>query len=280
MPFFIFIAGVFFKKRPFLDSINNTMDKLIVPAFLYIFIMYVMKVLVFHENAYGLLQSSIKGLLFSNPIKANNITWFLFSLAWVKLISNIWFNSKKKASLLIMILMSIVIFYQNLFFIKQSVVLVPFYLVGAYLAPDLKNYRKNGWMWLMCCVLLLLTIVLTKINGRVDILGSQYGDLPFGFNFILFYVNGLVGSFLILFVSQIVEATIGQLSLINVTSSALISILGLQRFFLDLFLSKCGFNPLFMVAFIYTVVTILCCVICHRPISKVLSYFTIIKKHW
>lgn len=49
-------------------------------------------------------------------------------------------------------------------------------------------------------VFLLLNQYLTKINGFVDLVGNLFGN-----NFIIYYINGFIGSVMIIFLSVIVE---------------------------------------------------------------------------
>ena len=70
-----------------------------------------------------------------------------------------------------------------------------------------------------------MTILLTIINGRVSMMGCDFGITPNYLSPILFYLNGIIGSIMLFSISPSFE-----IKLCTKLSRSLISILGFQGF--------------------------------------------------
>ncbi|MCU5067249.1 acyltransferase family protein [Bacillus pacificus] len=112
---------------------------------------------------------------------------------------------------------------------------------------------------------LILFLVITPINGFIDINNRMYG------NIILFYINGISGSILVLYLSQLIEnkQPFSRLFIYLGKNSINILMFHISAFWLLIFINTTTPYPLFSHWIIYTVFGI--------SISLLISYF--IKKY-
>lgn len=269
MPFFFFVSGMFFKPIPIKEEIKKSFKKLIIPAFIYISIAFLIKVVFFDNPFLELLKGTFWGLITGHQIKANNIAWFFFALANVRILASIWYYKKYLCTLIILVLFSLTVILRTPFFLfAQAIVALPFYLIAYYLKDYINNEssKDRGWIRIIISIILLAgTVILTNINGRADVFGLSFGHLPYGIKFIVFYANAIIGSLLILNTALIFNK---PNVIIEKTALALMTTLGFQRIPLNIYCDIFGKYSPYWYSIPGTIIIMAICVICHKPISK------------
>lgn len=81
----------------------------------------------------------------------------------------------------------------------------------------------------MFLVVFALSYVLTAVNGRVSMAGYHFGSAPVPYNIIMFYANGILGTFGLLCISFFLKKP--QRPIIVVATS-LITVVGLHELFI------------------------------------------------
>lgn len=194
-------------------------------------------------------------------------TWFLFALFWCKLGTDLIIKNRYFV-VIYLILYFVSVFVSNFIFIRQACMALPFYYVGYYIKNNgydqiILKTGMNKKIWLSV-LLLICSLILTKLNGRVSMVGGRYGDFPKYISFWIFYFNGLVGSLSVLFISSLFKEN----RWITYSAISLITILCVQNFFIYTFKHTHGWwNYLYNELWIALVILILC-VIIHHFIDK------------
>ena len=210
MPFFFMISGIFHKYDGKINF-ETYFKRLLVPTFFYIFL-YIFVIsfyyyindkerfdfIFFAENS---IKTTIHGILNSTAI-TNSICWFLIALLNCKIFADVILLVKYKYHLhsvtiiLLIIVLSLSIkLYKFPLFISHALMALPFYLLGYYYKDKWKKLKWNNNTIIFLILSLLTTIILTKINGRVSMWALSFGHTSLPWNYFLFYVNGVVGSF-------------------------------------------------------------------------------------
>ena len=269
MPFFFFVSGLFFKPVPIIAEIKRSLKKLIIPAFIFIVLSIIIHVLFFNCSLTKQIHGSVLGLLSGKQITANNIAWFFFALANVRIIANIWYHKKFLCCILLLVIIVITWKIQTPFlFLIQSIGALPFYLFAFY-SRDLitkEASKDRGWARIVISIFLFITTIsLSTLNGHTGVLGLMMGDLPLGINIIVFYVNAIIGSLLILNTALLFNK---PCNLIKVTASALITIVGCQRIPVNMYIAYFGVNSPYYYSVPFSIIIMAICVLLHKPISK------------
>lgn len=256
MPFFFFVSGMVHKNTENKEMIIKCINTLIIPAILFL------SVSILCYPQYGVINSIHRighSIIKSDDIFCNGVTWFLFALFWVKILANIFIRNKKIGSL---ILLAFVFFYfKNFLFIGQAVLCLPFYLMGYYLKNKIVSLSKYKTLSLMSIPLLGLCFYITTINGRVSCFSTTYGN-----SILLFYLNGVIGSLMVLTFSFLLSK---RVRIIELISGSLISAVGLQRIFYNMSFLYFPMNEQpYYVSIPLSIIILLLCSICHFRIVK------------
>lgn len=254
MPFFFLVSGMLHKR----GSVAKLTRKLMLPIVLFIGIFILISTPFYQtgiwsfQQQYGdyllpenllstfFLQLKLSVLfLFSEGKFANYYCWFLIVLFEIKILFGWIITWEQKINKIILVFIyfilfaSLIVAHLKVCWLDNTLMAFPFYYIGA-------RYKKNiirlvsyfsGRYWALF-LMLSFTILLTIVNGRVSMMGVSFGKLFFPFSFILFYLNGFIGSFLIL---QFSALYVKQVLLFTHISGALISILGFQGLFIPFF---------------------------------------------
>lgn len=256
MPFFFFVSGMVHKTIDNKEMIIKCINTLIIPAILFL------SVSILCYPQFGVINSIhriIHAIVMSQEIFCNGVTWFLFALFWVKILANIFIRNKKIGSL---ILLAFVFFYfKNFLFLGQAILCLPFYLMGYYLKDKIVSLSKYKSLSLMSIPLLWLCFYITTINGRVSCFSTIYGN-----SILLFYLNGVIGSLMVLTFSFLLSK---RVRIIELISGSLISAVGLQRIFYNMSFLYFPMNqqPYYVSIPLSIIILAMCC-ICHFRIVK------------
>lgn len=217
MPLFFFLSGLTAKKESVSTSFKKSIKSLIIPYVC----LYLVNYLYLVVNSYlrhpekleevGLLKPLLGmfvGVGYETEISTNICVplWFLAGLFCCKmlfsLIHNI-FSGKNEnivqIALSVLFVVSAYLLKINHLFIPFSLgsafMAYPFFVIGNLFSPRinslLTNDSNNSPKTLFVAVMiiaLISTIVLSSINGRVDVNGMRFGR-----NVFLFYINAVVG---------------------------------------------------------------------------------------
>ena len=241
MPLFFLISGFLHSPRTTKEEIIKYFRTIFVPFLFFIMVGAVIKVLFFQGNFVDILFRTLKGSVLYGRVHANVTVWFLFALFNVKIMMFFYLRLMGKRRMSVIGLLILVLFLGGVIYVcrhipvnplclKNAIMAFPLYFVGFYAR---RYYEFKGFkfpiIWkcvsfaLICT---LLCIVITRINGRVSMYGFVFGHIQFPFNAVLFYLNGIIGSLMIIFVSLLFKK--GN-KYVAMTANSLISILGFQE---------------------------------------------------
>lgn len=217
MPVFFVAAGYTYrcrKEEPFGIFVKKKVRRLLIPyfgtsAFLWLF--FWVKDCVLAGNPGDLKLASVFGILYSrnqmytaaysgeNPVLLDLLNaplWFLTAMFLTYLYYEILSRSKRKYVLLgLGVLVSVLIHYGTPVLLPWSLEAVPYFAcffgAGEWLKiHDGVAYLKKHWYWNL--VLLVLFVLLSRINGSVNLSCGNYGR-----SMLLYLVVGNLGSVLV-----------------------------------------------------------------------------------
>ncbi|MCR4966174.1 MAG: hypothetical protein K6A41_11050 [Bacteroidales bacterium] len=182
----------------------------------------------------------IEGVVFTRGLP-NGVTWFLIALFYCKIgVDILQKHQKYKLFILLFFLMVILasLFTKLPFWLCQGAIAFSFYIIG-YESKDkiLKIVDTCKVKWLIIIALLGVNIILSFLNGKVSMAVLLYGKLLRPFNLLVFYINALVGTLMLILLSSYYNKANKIITLI---STSLMSILVLQQYFLTTIRSIVG----------------------------------------
>ncbi len=143
----------------------------------------------------------------------------------------------------------------------------PFYCWGYLHKNHFLKIEKKGEFFLILAglVCLLCTFVLTLLNGRISMAFVNYGNLPYKLNVLVFYINGIVGSILILIISCCVKK---EYKIIKWLSDSLVSILGYQYLIYMFVLGFIGYEGHSILKIFVSIAIMILSVVLHYMLTK------------
>lgn len=267
MPFFFFISGLLFeKKRERKENLVKIVKGVIIPLFLYSIIGFIFNIAIGNDVIY-VLKSSVIGLINGSGFKINEVCWFLIALVWCKLIANEIINNPLKGIVLWVICCGA--FMKNTLFIAQGCMAVPFFMFGYYAKNKIIEISKQSFLKYMWIFLFAISALITHFNGRVSMYAHSFGNLGL-LSIVLFYLNGIIGSFGLISISLISKTNHTFLTEYN---KSMISAVGLQSIFITMFKNRFGLDNDIIVNFITTIGIMLGCYLLHLIIIKPITKF-------
>lgn len=268
MPFFFLASGYLHKKEESLIPLVKKLSKrLLVPFCVFLFIGYLYYVVVSQSLAIGVAKGSVKGIIFGSDIVANDILWFLLALFQVRIMANC-FIRKPFPTLLIYCILFVVFncFHLNILYIGTSLMALPFYLWGYYGKTLINRLVESKLSVLFAVVFLCITVLISQYNGKVSMMCMNYGKVSIRFlRVILFYVNGIVGSYMLL-------CLVGGMKRENrwfiLPSKCAISIVGLQAIPIMIWYSTIGFNQSYILSCAYALLIMVACIGFHLFVEE------------
>ncbi len=248
MPLFFLISGFLHSPRTSKEELLKYFRTLFVPILFFIMVGAVIKVLFFQGNFVDILYKTLKNSTLYGHVLANGIVWFLFALLDVKLMMFFYLKVTKNRRMSAKGLFALILIWGGVVFVcrykympvnplslKNALMAFPLYYIGFYAR---RYYEKadfrvpEKWKCIVyALVCLFLCVMITRINGRVSMYGFVFGHAQFPFNAVLFYLNGVIGSLMVIFVSLLFKE--GN-KYVAITANSLISILGFQGPIIDL----------------------------------------------
>ena len=216
MPLFFFLSGIFHSQAEnYFEFFKKKTKALLVPYLffaitLFMFFLLVSKKIGFSAGENLSVKENFIGIFIGTEIKdLSQVSWGgqLWFLLALFLIANIMYFLKK-LSLKTQILVNILMILFNLYLSNKINFYLPwcfltvlmasnFYWIGNYFKTDILN-RKNISNLLLIS-LLIINLITSHLNGKVDMWGNSYGNL------ILFFIGAYSGIlFLIFFIKKFI----------------------------------------------------------------------------
>lgn len=262
MPFFFLISGMLHKQRGLKQSVIKHFQSLIIPTLSYLLISGIIGKLFYGWHLLQFVNESYVYGVNSWGFPLNGVVWFLIALFYVKVLADVFLWNKILAIILCCGTFYYTSTYTNPFFICSGMMAFPLYITGMKSKNILLQYSSLPWFKWLFPFFLAMTFALTYINGRVSMFGHDFGKAPLPLNVIIFYANGIIGSMGLLCLSYFVKK---PYRVITVVAKSLITIVGLQVFFLNM-LGQYSKSWLFTVPAALLIIA-LCC-LCHWLLDK------------
>lgn len=222
MPLFFFVSGILHKERAsFNASVAHFAKALLLPTVVFgvVYLVLFIPLTYFNISLYNdfatppvdnhlpfigymvaMLKFVVLDALLSHSLP-DGVIWFLVTLFYCK----VWTLLLDRRPLLIGICY-LLLFYvcfkynANLLFVKQSLMALPFYVIGYKFKNKILAAIHHYNSWTLAILFLVLNIVLIFINGRSSMFSCLFGTkLNIYFSIILFYFNSFCGiSFIML----------------------------------------------------------------------------------
>ena len=267
MPFFFIVSGMLHRDSDYIPLIEKMIKRMIIPFFFFLFLGYLYCAISSQSLALGTAYGSIVGVVMGKDIVANDILWFFIAMFWVRIIGN-WLIRIPRIVFPLSVLVSFVFYYIhiNYLYLGTSLMALPFYLLGNYIKTSIHRIVNNKRHLLLSIFLLAFSVVVSNYNGKVSMMGCSFGNTPsFLLSFMLFYLNGIVGSLVILCLVGRVEKCISWLLQ---PSYCAISIVGLQFIPIMIWYRSIGFNHNYVISCVYSLMIITVCILFHIFVGK------------
>lgn len=281
MPLFFILSGFLHSPRTTNKELLKYFRTLFIPILFFLLYGIIVSLAFFNGTIINLTSKIIENVSLHGNVPSNGTVWFLFVLLNVKISMFIYLKFFEKRTIYIkflFVLFAFVIFFGirllfgpsiNPFFLKQSFMAFPLYFIGYHARKlyDKKSLRipDNYSYLLIALVLLVLCVLITKVNGRVSMIGFSFGHSVFPLNILLFYTNGIVGSLMIICISLVFKR---ENKIVTLTANSLISILGFQVPLMCVFhCFETGGN--YLVSAMVSIFVIMICVILNQIIMKI-----------
>lgn len=278
MPLFFLISGFFHKKKTVSQTILDNIYRLIIPAFFFILLGIIVYTCIYGLNEICLcVVGSLKGIVFGRNIPANNVIWFLFVLFWDNILLNTALRNKWFFFVLPFLYMVSLCSYFKFLHFAQAMFSLPFYSLGyffrLYIVDEQLFNKHNKYYAIVGGAFLFMSIGLTQINSDVSMHLCHPGNADGWYRYLLFYLNGLVGSLFVICISKCLPSVYME----NI-SKGLISILGGQFFFMLVYDEYVGRNQNMIFSLIVAVFIMVICIKMHYLLAKYAPFCIGIKK--
>ena len=141
---------------------------------------------------------------------------------------------------------------------------LPFFFTGMYFKEYILKFIEHKHNFILSSAFFCITAILLCVNKQPSYTGLSFGALPIPFNALFFYLAGLSGTFMTMFLFEKTK----QNKLIENLSKALISIVGIQALFYKCIVFSFGReHNLWAYMLIGIGITALCCLF-HYFIEK------------
>lgn len=273
LPFFFLISGVFHHNCGHIQW-RKYVKTLIVPALFFMALEAVYSVIclfVFLQSAdlWQELLNIVKYYCLRMIISTGlGPYWFLFALFWCKVFCDYMSNHNKVVCTILWLLclsFPVIFRIRIPLFISQGIMALPFYLTGFYFRDKLKKLYPS---YLYLCVFLLsliVTVVLSHFNGKVSMNGYMFGQLNPELSIPLFYINGAIGTAMILSITLI---PFPKITYIKELGKSLITIVGFQGIPISLYSQFVGKDQSIIVSIIASCIILWFCYLFHLSFHK------------
>lgn len=232
MPFFFLISGMLHKEQPVLRSVVKYSKSLLIPTLTYLLIGGLFMKFYHGWHFLGFVSFSWEGFRDSWGFPMNGPVWFLIALFYVKVLADIYLRNKVIGLLSWGAVFYVTSSYINPSFICSGMMAFPIYLIGYKSKAVALQLSEISWLKWLFPLFFAISVLLTLFNGRVSMVGHNFGNATPPLNYFVFYLNGIVGSLGLLCLSFFVKR---PNRIITTVATSLITIVGLHAIFLDFF---------------------------------------------
>ncbi len=284
MPFFFLVSGMLHKDMGCI-AWKKYLKTLIVPFLFFNLIFFILwpilgKIHIWDRHAYNPDVSILSNYWNFFQASAINIikgktppdgpTWFLLALLWCKLITDAITQRRwiLPAVLCVVFVLSLVVFHNRaLLRIGNALMVMPFFYGGFRYKKQIQQWCEKRQALIVGIALLLISIPLTRLNGRVSTDVVRFGYLLTPLNAIVFYANAFVSSFGVLAICMQFKSR----PVVTLSAKALITILCIQQLFVYSYRNHCNQTNL-LHNFIVSVFILIACVIIHQLLDRYLPF--------
>ncbi len=280
MPFFFLVSGMLHKDRGCI-AWEKYWKTLIVPFLFFNVLFFILWPILWKSGVWGGGPSRF----FDNNARLENIylnyigktvsdiingkggpdgpTWFLLALFYCKVANDMLCCNKLKSLVgtsLILGVIGIAIYpHINYVQIGSFLMVFPFFFGGFRFKEQIQQWCNYKYSWIIGTCLLLLIIPVTMINGRVTVLGINYGQSVFPLNVTVFYINAFLASLGLLTIC----IRFKQHRFVTQSANALITILCFHGAFVFFFRIHGNTNN-YIPCIISSCIILLVCIIIHQ----------------
>jgi fucose 4-O-acetylase-like acetyltransferase len=192
--------------------------------------------------------------------------WFVAALFWCKIFCDILKKYKWTWALFVAMFYFYTIKRINLLYLSQACMALPFYYLGfacKELFHKLSTMTTKKYVYVLGFVLMMiLSYLMTRCNGKVSMFVYKFGQLQFPMNLLVFYLNGLIASVGVLSLSSCFKEN----KIIKTVALSLITVLGAQNLFnysLQRFILY-----YYGLCIVVALLILICCVFIHKFLEK------------
>lgn len=229
MPLFFSLSGYLYKPTSFRETIKKDWQRLLIP-YLYLNTIGLIFWIICHPfeiNAESILSrifAVFLGLGYNTSyfIPVLTPTWFIIALFLIRIVMSLVIKHISYA-IILSIIVSLILTntYDTLLPIDSAIMALPFFCFG-YIARTSTYYifnKSNTRLIVYMLLSFLLLLIVSYLNGRVDICTAKYGS-----NIFLFYIGGILGTITICIISKFLSISVkrNQHHIINYSSGSLL----------------------------------------------------------
>lgn len=187
---------------------------------------------------FELLKFVVKDALLGHSLP-DGVIWFLVVLFYCKLWTLLFDRLPWLIVAVYLVLVYALFHYStNLLFIKQSLMALPFYVIGYKFKNNIIGFIRQYNSWALAILFFALNVTLIFINGRSSMLACVFGTkLNIYLSIILFYVCSFCGIAVVMLISTRLMGGAGWFSKV---SNSLISAVVLQEYILSIYIKYAG----------------------------------------
>ena len=287
MPFFFLVSGILHKYDGTIQ-IKKYARTLLIPFLFFNAVFFILKPICywygvwsspfnsyteFFPMCWAFAKSSVSEV-FLGMNGINGPTWFIAALFYCKVFMDV--LKKYRWTSVLFIALFCVLFVlkgpikgQNVLFVRQACMAFPFYFLGFVCKEWFHKTStvKIIWKIVFFVMAILVSLVITHFNGRVSIFSGKFGDLPYKSNIMCFYLNGMLASIGVLFLSSCFPEN----GIIKKVAMSLITVLGAQNLF------NYSIRPFaqdsFLLCAVLSIPILICCVLIHQFLEKYCPVF-------
>ena len=289
MPLFFIISGIFHKESKVVNWKRYSIT-ILWPTFIFIVLNVTYNLLVWGSGWNDILKNDVLGIITGNYPR---VFWFLFALFWCKVFTDLYTRFPKPV--LAIMLWGILLFVPILlnrrlpFILTQGLMAIPFYYLGFALKKPALQTKPSIRFLIPSILCMILTVLITRFHGRVSMYGVHLGQFAqymgielqeiavptrlcyLGVDVILFYLNGVVGSLMVIFLSLLPWP---EWPAVTSLSKSLITVVGTQYFFITPITKYLGFNQPFWISCGFTIGIFFLCFVLHLALRPAYNLFS------
>lgn len=285
LAFFFLISGMLHKHLPVIESIKKYFQGILLPVFWFCFLFFIFTSITYyygwdgfksswsnslvHSDYSSLVVSYIKVIInnfYKGEGMVNGPTWFLVSLFYCKIFTDLLQKYKSAIAMLLVVLFyCLCIRYHRNLWIANALMAMPFFLIGFYAKKEINKFLEVMKPIVGIIVGFALTFFLTKMNGPVSMWTINWGRFHWLLSVPLFYLAGLSGSLMVLSFAKTLGAGNNYSEL---GGNSLLVILGMQFFFVYISDTLLGFNHNYFYSLIIAIIIMILCIFSYMLIQK------------